>query len=62
MEFPTLFNGTSPFPFYFVSDVGRHFSFLFNSNRFFCKLYAAFDLGVHCLPMYHKKDAILISV
>ena len=62
MEFPTLFNWTSPFPFYFARVVARYFSFLFNFNRLFCKLYAAFDLGVHCFTMSHKKDAILIWV
>ena len=47
--------------------VGWYFSFLFN----FFKKYAdpdqtphsaASDLGLHCLPMSHKKDARLICV
>ena len=58
MEFPTLINWTSLFSFKWL--VGVYFSFNSNFNinsedvdktpRF-----VASDLGLHCLPMSHKK-------
>ena len=69
MEFPILINWTSPFPF--EGLLGGIFHFYSNLNRTFCeqKVHgdpdqaphsAASDLGLHCLPMSHKKDARLI--
>ena len=62
MEFPTYINWTSPFTF---EGVWWYFSFLF---IFLKKLlsansgepdqtprFAASDLVLHCLPMFHKK-------
>ena len=52
--------------------VGLYFSFLFNFRYNFLQAnsgdpdqmphYVASDLGLYCLPMSHKKDAMLIWV
>ena len=55
-----------------LRDVGWYFSFLF---KFYIKLlfansgeadqtlrFAAYDLVLHCLPIFHKRDARLICV
>ena len=44
--------------------VGSHFSFLFNFIRTFYKqtVETLISLGLHCLPMSHKKDASAIWV
>ena len=58
MEFPNPISRMSPFPIIGVS--GENFPF-FSFNGIFCKQTAS-DLGLHWLPMSHKKDARLILV
>ena len=68
MEFPSLIN------FRCKGSLGGTFHFYSNFDRTFCKqtveilirksgvwspLFAASGLGLHCLPMSHKKDARL---
>ena len=72
MEFLTLINSTGPF--LLKGLLGSIFHFYSNSNRTFCEQTvetlitiqmrhsAASDLGLHCLPMSHKKGARLIWV
>ena len=71
MGFPIINNWACLFPF--KGLLGGSFSFHSNFKRTFCKQantgdpdqtphYAASDLGMHCLPMPHKKDARLIWV
>ena len=68
MEFPTVINGTSPFPFY--GFLGGSFHFYINFDKTFYKQEKSGDLDrtsrsvaslldLHCLPMSHKKDAKL---
>ena len=59
----TIINWTSPFPF--KGLLGGIFHFYSNFKRTLCKQTvetrsAASDLGLHCLPMSHKKDVRLI--
>ena len=73
MDLPSLISRTSPFPILGGSTSWVFFFHFFpNFNRTFCKhtvkilirhwtmqCLAVFDLGLHCLPMSHKKDARL---
>ena len=52
MEFLSLINWTSPF--LFTGLLGDIFHLYSN--------FAASGLGLHCLPMFHKKDALLTWV
>ena len=68
MEFPTIINWNSPY--LFKGMLGGIFHFYSNFNRKFykqtvktlirCHIFAASDLGVHCLSMSHKKYSRLI--
>ena len=68
MDTSILINWTSPFPVLGLSDALLHFYFILNRNS--CKhtmktqapRSAAYDLGLHCLPMSQKWDARLIWV
>ena len=63
MDLPTYISWMSPFPI--LGMLGGIFHSLSNFNRTFCKqivVTLASDLGLHCLPMTHKKDAMLIRV
>ena len=65
MEFPTVINWTSPFPF--SGLLGSILHFHSNFNRPFCEqtvevLIVPSDLGLHGLPMFDKKDARLTWV
>ena len=74
MDFPALISRTSQFPI--LGVLGGIFHCYSNFNRTFCKqtvetlirphrmtpYSAASDLGPQCLPMSHKKDAMLIWV
>ena len=65
MEFPSIINWTSPFPF--SGMLGGIFHFSSNFDRNLCKQTvetqnAASDLGLHYLPTSHKKDARLIFI
>ena len=70
MKFPTTISRTSSFPV--LGKSGGIFHFYSNFDRIFCKQivenpdqtprYAVSDPGLHCLPMSHKKDAMLIWV
>ena len=66
MEFPSLINWASQFPFEGLLDDSFHF--YSNCDRTFCKQtvetlirrrIVASGLGIHCLHMSHKKDARL---
>ena len=64
MEFPTLINWTSTFPF--DALLGVNFYFYSNFNRTFCKQTvkilirhnAVSDIGLHRLPMSHNSKEI----
>ena len=66
MDMPTISSKTSTFPI--LGVLGGIFFFFPNFNRTFCKqdpdhtAYVVSDLGLHCLPMSHKKDARIIWV
>ena len=65
MEFPTLTNWTSPY--LFKGLVVGFFHIYANFNRIFCSqtvetLIAESDLGLLCLPVFHRKEARLIWV
>ena len=70
MEFPTVFNWTSPFPilgkfggiFYFYSNFKRNFCKQTVENLIRCRVLRHLIWFLHCLPMSHKKDARLIWV
>ena len=70
MNFPTLISRTAPFPI--LGVLGGIFHFYSNFDRTFCKQTcsgdtdqtphsAVSDLGLHCLPVSHKKDARLLQ-
>ena len=64
MEFPTVIDLTSPFPF--KGLLGGILHVYSNFNRTFCKQTLETlirpDLGQHCLPMSHKMGARLLWV
>ena len=69
MAFPIFINWTSPF--LILGLMGGVFNVYSNSNRTFCKQtgdpdqmlhFEASDLGLHCLPVFQKRDARLIIV
>ena len=65
MYLPTLISRMSPFPI--LSGVGQYFSFFSNlyansEDPDQTPHYAVSDLGLHCLPLSHKKDIGLIWV
>ena len=64
MNLPNLISRMSPLQI--LGVLGGIFHFYSNFNRIFCKQTVetdqtprstASDLGLHCLPMSHKKDA-----
>ena len=66
MEFPSIINWASPFPF--SGMLGGIFHSSSNFDRNLCKQQtvetqnAASDLGLHYLPASHRKDARLIFI
>ena len=68
MEFPTVLNWTNPLPilellvgiFQFYSNFKRYFCLQTLENPDQTPRFAASDLVLYCLPMFHKKDARLI--
>ena len=63
MELPIHISRMSPFPI--LGMLGGIFHYRPDLDRTFCKqkvLTLATNLGLHFLPMTHKKDAMLIWV
>ena len=60
MNFPFSTNRMSLFQI--LGVLGGIFHFYSKVHRIFCKQTLEADLGLHCSPMSHKKDARLIWV
>ena len=67
MDFPTLISRTSPFQFkgcwvaflVFILIITEHSVSKQVENMMRCHILRISDLGLHCFPVYHKKDARL---